>query len=367
MDRLIVDLKNYISMMNTSIEDLPVELWISIFSYFEAHELLQAFSNLNNHFNQLIASDYLLFNVRLGKSNQNPFDYSTQPYWSHSILNRIHSLQSIIQDKTSHIPEFLRWHCSQLIQLKFLKIKLRGREIPTVCIALPQLHSLQYLSIKCLPNQLLLETILSVPALLVCQLDFLRPITPINSDSNSISNVEILNIKLQDNSHGSIMNLLLSHMPRLKRLEMNNYDIYVKNYEWIFFQSLFILPELRTVKVKWSSNYSSPIVFQNLHQNLPAVKRFYLHMNFDFIDQDLLDNLIQHWWPIFEKIERINIFIKCQYYSIIIDPHIQIYLNAFQSHLLAMNEQYNRSVKFEYTEKVLLGSKIIEISISKFY
>jgi hypothetical protein len=348
--------------MKTSIEHLPVELWISICSYLEAHDLLQAFTNLNHYFDQLIASDYLLFHVRLGKNDQNPFEYSVNPYWSKSILNRIITLQPILPHKISHIPEFLRWHCFHLIQLKSLKVKLRGREIPALCLALQQLNSLQYLSIECVPNQLLLEAILSAPVLRVCQLDFLWPITPIHCSSNHLSNIEILDIKLQDNSYGSIMNLLLSHMPNLKRLEMNNVDIYVKNREWMFSQSLFILPQLRTLKMKCSANYSSPIIFQNLHQNLPVLKHFVLNITFDFISEDFFNHLIYHWWPIFEQIERIDLFIKCQHYSATIDHHMQVYLNTFQANLLAMNDE---SVKVKYTEKFCPIYKMIEISICK--
>ncbi|CAF0740955.1 unnamed protein product [Adineta ricciae] len=51
--------------MVACLEDLPVELWISIFAYLEAHDLLQAFSNLNYYFDQIISSDYILFHVRL--------------------------------------------------------------------------------------------------------------------------------------------------------------------------------------------------------------------------------------------------------------------------------------------------------------
>ena len=56
--------------MKTCIEHLPIELWIEIFSYLEAHTLLQAFTNLNHYFDQLIASDHLFFNVLLGKTNR---------------------------------------------------------------------------------------------------------------------------------------------------------------------------------------------------------------------------------------------------------------------------------------------------------
>ncbi|CAF1437945.1 unnamed protein product [Rotaria sordida] len=352
--------------MKSCIEHLSIELWIEIFSYLEAHVLLQAFTNLNHYFDQLIASNYLLFNVRLGKIHQNSLEYSIRPYWSEKILNRIISIRPIIQHKISHIPEFLRWHCTKLIQLKSLTMKLRGREIAYVCSALQQLKSLHYLSIECLPNQILLDSILAVPTLHICQLEFLRPITPINCYSKNISNIEVLDIKLQDDSYGSIINLLLSHMPKLKRLEYNNYDIYVKNREWIFFKSLFILPQLRTIQAQWSSNYSSSSIFQNLHQNLPVLKCFYLNMNFDFINEDLLNNLIFHWWPIFLKIERINIFIRCQQNLIMITDDMQTNFDTFQSVLLDMNKQYDEFVKTEWTEKSYTTSKVIEISICKF-
>ncbi len=84
----------------------------------------------------------------------------------------------------------------------------------------------------------------------VCRLEFSRPITTINCYSNNIINIEILDIKLQDDSHDSIINLLLSHMPKLQRLEFNNSDIFVKNEEWIFFKSLFILQELRIILLR---------------------------------------------------------------------------------------------------------------------
>jgi hypothetical protein len=352
--------------MKTSIEHLPIELWMEIFSYLEAHLLLQAFANLNHYFDQLLASDYVLFNVRLGKSDKNPLEYSIQPYWSESILNRVISLRPIIEHKKSHIPEFLRWNCTKLLQLKSLTIKLHGREISSISNVLQQLNSLHYLSIQCVPNQILLDGILAAPAVRVCRLEFLRPVTPINNYSNNMSSIEILVIKLQDDSYGFIVQLLLSHMPKLKRLEMNNYDIYVKNREWIFFQSLFTLPELRTIKAEWTSNYSSPMVFQNLHQNLPAVRRFYLNMKFDFINDDLLNHLIHHWWPIFREIEQINIFIRCQKYLMPMTDNIEPNFEQFQSILRDMNEQYDGLIKTKWTEKFYLGNQIIEISISNF-
>jgi len=351
--------------MKISIEDLPVELWISIFSYLEAHDLLQAFINLNHYFNQLIASDYLLFHVQLGKSNHNPLEYFIKPYWPDSILNRIINLQPSIQHKTSHIPEFLRWHCSQLIQLKSLKVKLRGGEIPPTCIALQQLNSLHYLSIECVPNQILLEAILSVPSIRICRLDFLRPLTPINGYSNNISNIEILDIKIRDDSNNSIINLLLSHMPKLKRLEINIPEIHVNNQNSFFDKSL-ILSKLRTIKITWSADNLNSNLFEDLHEIMPVLKCVYLNMDHYSFYKDFFNNFMYYWRPIFQKKEQINIFLKCRSLKMAIDHNMQMTLDQFQSNLLAMNEEYNRHVKIEWTEKLYGLCKIIEISIYKF-
>jgi len=352
--------------MKTSIEQLPVELWISIFSYLEAHDLLQAFTNLNNYFNQLIASNYLLFHVELGKNDHNPLEYSIKPYWPDSILNRIISIHPIIEHKTSHIPEFLRWHCSQLIQLKSLILKLRGREIPVICSVLQQLNSLHYLSIECVPNQILLETILSVPTLRVCRLDFLRALTPINGHSNNISNIEILDIKFQDDSKNSILNLLLSHMPKLKRLEIKIPRIYYDNSDLFFAEPLFILSNLRTIKINCSSAAFNLNFFQCLHEIMPVLKNFYLNINYHSLRKDFFHNFIYHWWPIFEKKEQINIFLKCQSLQIATDHDMQMNLDTFRANLLAINEKYNGFIKIKWTEKIFLIYKIIEISICKF-
>lgn len=66
--------------MKTCIEQLPIELWMEIFSHLEGDVLLQAFTDLNQYFDQLLASDHLLFHLRLGKDSRNPREYALQPY-----------------------------------------------------------------------------------------------------------------------------------------------------------------------------------------------------------------------------------------------------------------------------------------------
>ncbi|CAF3913505.1 unnamed protein product [Adineta steineri] len=351
--------------MKTSIEHLPVELWISIFSYLEAHDLLQAFTNLNHYFNQLIASDYLLFHVRLGKTNHNPLEYAIHTYWSNSILNRIVSLQPINQHKTSHIPEFLRWHCTKLNQLKFLKMKLRGREIPTICNILPQVHSLHHISIECVPNQILLKTILCVDTIRICQLNFLPAVTSIMYELSQMSNIENLYIKYRDDSNNSILNFLLNHMPKLKKLEINSPESYFDNRDSPFAKPLFILLELRTIKIHWSLMYCDPKFFESLHQLMPNLQCFYLNIIYNYLTEDFFNNLVCHWWPTIEKIQQVDIFIKCRRPQITIDNNMQMNVDKFQSTLVAMNDKYNGIVKVIWMEKVFVGYRIIEISICK--
>lgn len=353
--------------MTTLIEDLPIELWISIFSYLEAHDLLRAFTNLNTYFDRLIVSDHLLLNVQIGKSDHNPLDYSIQSYWPDSILHRIISLRPLVQHKTSHIPEFLRWHCTKLTQLKHLEVKVRGREIPTLCLVVQQLKSLQSLSIESIPNQMLLEAILCVPSLRVCQLNFSESTISIDNNSKQISNVEKLDIKVKGDQHNSILGFLLNRMPNLKRLEISSSENYFDHCNSPFFNQAFILPELQTLKLKWSSAKSDPNFFENLHDIVPNLK--YIDFNFihNYSIEHLFNHLIYRWWPVIEKLQRIHVFIKCAVFQSNLNNNLQIQLNKFQSILLAMNEEYNGHVQFKYTENFFVAYKTIEISICKIF
>ncbi|CAF4449717.1 unnamed protein product [Rotaria socialis] len=297
--------------MKTLIKQLPAELWASIFSYLEAHDLLQVFTNLNTYFDESIASDHLLFNMRLGENDHNPFEYSIQSYWSDFILHRIVSRRPILQHKASHISEFLRWHCTNLIQLKSLEVTLRGREIPTICNTLKQLKSVQLLSMECVPNQHFLDAILSAPTSRVCRLDFSRSSTTIKIYSNKMSNIETLYIKIQGDSHNSIIDLLLNRMPKLKRLEITNPNDYFYNRDSLFVKSLFILSELETIKINWSSTKSDSKFFESLYQILPNLKRLSFNFVHNYCVDDVFNHLIYHWWSILKRLRRINIVIEC--------------------------------------------------------
>ena len=351
--------------MVTCLEDLPVELWISIFSYLEAHDLLQAFSNLNYYFDQIISSNYILFHVRLGKISSNPLNYSTQSYWPDPVLNRIVSLQPMDLYKTSHIPEFLRWHCTKLTHLKSLKVKLRSRETSAICSAFQHLASLELLAINCVPNQLLINAILSTPSIRVCHVDFLQALTELDPETEAMSNIERFSITLRNDKHNSLIYLFLNHMPKLQRLEIHSPEVYFDNRSSPFTMPLFQLPKLRVIKLNWSLMYCDPRFFESLHHIMPTLQRFELNITYNYLAEDFFENLVCHWWSVIESIAQSKIIINCHRPQITIDDAMQMNFDRFQAILLSMNENYHGLVKVRWSEKVFVGYKIIELSICK--
>lgn len=349
--------------MITTIECLPTELWMDIFSYLEAHQLLRAFADLNHHFDQMLASEHVLFHGHFDKCNRNPHEYTDQPYWPVSVLHRVVSLRPIVPRQLSHLPEFLRWHAADLLQLKSLTLKLRGREIPPICDVLPQLNTLRVIAIDCVPNQDLLDAILAIPNVRTGRLTFSRPVRPIHTDSIRVSSMEVLDIQLEDTSRGLVLKLLLSHMPRLRQLRMKSTDIYVKNCEWPLFEPSFILPNLRAITMQCSANYSLPVFFQSLHHNLPAVQSVVLDLNFDFIDAEVVNHLLYHWWPALETIEKVVITMRCRNSFARISATVQANLDDLRAALLALNQQFDRSIETKWTDRFHLDNQLIDIFI----
>ena len=181
--------------MNTCVEQLSIEIWIMIFQYLEAHGIFQVFPNLNYYFNQILASDHLLFYIRLKQTDNNHLQYSTNPYWSDSVLNRVVCLRSGVQSRSNHFLEFLRWHANKLIRLQSLSIHINSRDtlsIQYISRALKQLNRLEYLSLTCTPSQNLFESIFSMPTLRVCQLILRESTTKIDYSLNVNSQIKQL-------------------------------------------------------------------------------------------------------------------------------------------------------------------------------
>ena len=94
--------------MYTTIECIPTELWLSIFSHFEAHDIFNAFDHLNHYFDELLSSNHLTFSVRLKRRKYDFIQHAstTTTYWLRGIHKRTVYLQSITERGIGYVSEF---------------------------------------------------------------------------------------------------------------------------------------------------------------------------------------------------------------------------------------------------------------------
>ncbi|CAF3839142.1 unnamed protein product [Rotaria sp. Silwood1] len=131
------------------IEHLPVEILLLIFSYLEAYDLFQAFGNLNNYFNQLLASDSLSLNIELKHNDENHCRHSTSLFQSDSIIRRITFIKWIDTYRRGYCVQLIDNNIHKLIRLRSLTIGINRRYSWIFCRILYHLSSsLEYLSIK---------------------------------------------------------------------------------------------------------------------------------------------------------------------------------------------------------------------------
>ncbi|CAF0793231.1 unnamed protein product [Rotaria sordida] len=350
--------------MITHAEQLPIEIWLLVFRHLEAHDLFYAFQNLNNFYNQILSSNYISFYLQLRENDNNHLQYPINPYWSDSILNRIRFLQATSQSEHDFFPQFLRWHVKKLIQLHSLSIMIYPRDIPYICIALRKFHCLEYLSIKCIPNQMLLEAILAVPTLRICHLLLRKVVVDINYRLGTNSNIKKLFIVFFHNVNHSIINLLLSHMPKLNQLEIcGSYS--KSDRVSLFAEPLFILPELEIIKLNLENGSCTSDCFKYLHKIMPLLKNFYFNYYNHFLHETFIDYFNTFWWSIIEQIEKINININGHIPINTINNDIETTLEKNRTCLLAKNNQSDGHVNITWTEQTLTKFKVIEITIRK--
>jgi len=353
--------------MHTCAEQLPIELWLTIFRYFEAHDLFQAFENLNHHFDQILASNYLSFYIRLKESDNNHLQYSNNSYWSDSVLNRIVCLRSTVQSRSNYFLEFLRWHGKKLIRLQSLSFKTYPRDtlsIPYICQSLKEFDHLEYLSLTCIPHQILFESILSIPTLRICQLILKDSTITINHSLHVNSPIKQLFMVFLGYVNYSLVNFLLNHTPKLKRFEFSGSSFSFDQIS-IFDKPLFILPELRMLKLKLESGHFTSDCFKCLHITMPVLKYFYFHYDRHVLPETFLDYFVSYWWSIIEPIQHIDIYIKGHIIIDIFDNNIKINLQKKRQILRDRTHQSNGSFKFEWTEQDFVRLRLIEITIVK--
>jgi len=347
-------------------EKLSNELWIEIFDYLSVHDIFQAVSNLNKYFDDILASKYVSFKVELKSEENNTAEHLLNLYLSDGILNRIICLKSSINFCYDYFPEFFQNHGPKLLRLESLLIKANPKEIPSICLALQQLDTLRYLCLSCIPNQNLIENILTSHSLRKCRLHFWRLTTPINNDLNRNSDIEILYIKLNDDINHSIINLVLSHLPKLKKLKIIEENFINNNSHPLFNQQVFELSNLEILILKWGYYPIQSNCFQNLFTIMPKLKYLYLNMFYYTLDRILNDNLINCLWLIFEKMKPITIFILCRRLMNTNENDVQKIFDSYcQQILQTVNSRSNAYLQVKWFEENFKTYKI-EINFKKF-
>ncbi|CAF2877180.1 unnamed protein product [Rotaria sp. Silwood2] len=86
-----------------SIENLTKELFYEIFDYLDGCDLYEAFSNLNDHFQQLISSSFTLFKIKYMRSRLEDVFLNN---WKQIICFHRQQIYSISLYMSSHINEF---------------------------------------------------------------------------------------------------------------------------------------------------------------------------------------------------------------------------------------------------------------------
>lgn len=354
--------------MQTCSEALPLEIWLSVFQYLEAHDLLQGFQNLNQHFDQILNSTHLFFHLRWKKTDANRGQIPAESYWSDSVLNRVICLRPAVQSPPTYFSEFLRCHANKFIRLESLSIKADLRDalaVPSICQSLRELPRLECLILNCVPFRIVFETILALPTLRICQL--------ILQDSAELVDINLLHVRspikqlfltFLGRVKYSLINTLLTYTPELKRLELCGFSFSFESM-CIFSQPLFTLPEIRTLKIKVDGGFIAPECFRCLPTISPGLKQFYLHYEKHLLIETFFNHYITDWWPVIEPIQRFHIFIKGHMPIMGDNAVLEKNLQQYQQTLSDKTNQLQGLSKFQWNERKLGRFILIEMTISR--
>jgi len=348
--------------MKTQAEHLSNEVWLSIFSYLEAHDLFYGFVSLNYRFNKLLTSAYLKFYIELKQQNDYDNQYDATTRWLDRILKRIVYLQLTVQHGYEDISKYLHTNAHKLIQLQSLTITINKGQTYIICQILQNVPSFKYLSIICKKTSILISIILSLPSIRVLRLTFKKSIWCNVYPLKVNNNIEAFYINFQDLSDYSLANLLLDKMPNLKRFELSGDKYNYFNREKLFIQPVFNLPKLRTIKLVGGAEYFLSISLNHFQTIMPSLQRLHVDINCLMLDEKLFDHLFYCWWPILVKLENIYIIVKgyiSHYFSTEADNYWQI--------LLEKNKESNNcfEIEWKYFRGILSLIKLIIIKNKK--
>ena len=203
--------------MKTQVEHIPNELWLSIFSYLEAHDLFCGFNRLNNRFDEILASNYLTFYLQLKKQKNRSLEFTTALPWFDGILKRTVCLRSTAPNGCGYVPDYLRKNAHKFIRLQSLTITINTRQTNMICRILQKLPSFEYLSLTCIIIPIIITTMLNMSTLRACHLNTKQPLYLYHNDFNINNNIERFSINFPSVSDNLLTNLLLANMPKLKQ------------------------------------------------------------------------------------------------------------------------------------------------------
>jgi hypothetical protein len=353
--------------MTSYAEQLPPEIWLLVFQYFEAHDLFYAFDRLNSYFNAILASSYLTFYLRLREADNKYVQHSSQPHWLDSVVTRTICLRSVVQDRSSSLAGFLTFHAERLIRLETLAISLYPRDrihIPSICKVLQELPSLKCLSLRCALPRELLEAILTIPTLHTCRLVLREQAPRATYQLESNSNIHELYLVFINNVDDLVIHLLLSRAPKLRRLEISGSYFSVDRVS-LFSTSSFILPDLRILKLKLENGHLAVDCFQDLHSIMPRLKYVYLNYRRHILFDTFISVFIASLWPILEQISSVGVDVKGHLMIDATDGSIQMNMEKNRQILLDRAKQFPGAMKVKWTEQDFIPLRRIEILIEK--
>lgn len=336
--------------MATNIEDIPVELWFSIFSYLEAHDLLRAFINLNYYFQQLITSRQLLYNIQFNKHNYSSL-ISIIYCSSNSILSQINSLEWIAKPQYGYLPQFLNKNISKFTQLRSLKIEIYPRQTSLICKILPELNLLDHLYIKSENIEtLLIKILFTLPSLHRCELISSNTMSNVECFLNTKSNIQrfyLTNISIRIRS---TTNSFFDYVPNLKNLEISGTTRTLKNISVWLSNEMIISEKIPKIKIKCNSNRTTIVFFEQFQLIMSNIKYFNLHIYIDIEDEILLERLINDWWTFIQQVEKINIFIEISKKLNQANDQIQQKFLMYENMLLSKIDLLNKSCQIKWSQ-----------------
>ncbi len=252
--------------MTSRIEQLPFELLLIIFNYLEAHDLVNAFGNLNSYFRSLLTSPQLRVHVNIIWTDvHNQVSSSVPP------LENTDSLTTRIL-RSNRLVKFLRRNVSRLVHLNSC---FRSPSVSSqICVHtnVNQIPSTSIWSVLPLESIDSLTTRLLYPNRLV---EFLR--------QNMLRLVHLTTLKLDiENEDAEQVAFILPHLVSLKRLSIN--EISGNPYETNQSNLLFAILRMPNLRVcTWNPYYSGPLPMNTIGQeNQPintSIEQIYIKKN----------------------------------------------------------------------------------------